>query len=139
MEISAEQAGELARVAQRHGLRLVVAFGSRATGRTRSDSDLDLAVLPSSGEDLPLSAFADLVADLSRVFPGVEVDVSLIPHADALFLKKIFDTGMRLFGDETEFRRFRVYAFRRFSEYQPYLRQEAQAARALIHRLRHAG
>ena len=139
MEITAQQVLDLARVADQYGLRLIVAFGSRATGRTHPASDLDLAVLPEPGTDMSLGALADLTADLSRAFLGAEVDVSIISQADALFLKKIFETAVLVHGDETEFRRYRVYAFRRFSEYQPYLRREAQAARALIHRLRHAG
>jgi len=81
MEISPEQAQELARVAERHGLRLIVAFGSRMTGRSHAGSDLDLAVLPKPGKSISM----------------------------------------------------------RFSEYQPYLQREAQAARALIRWLRHAG
>jgi predicted nucleotidyltransferase len=139
MEISPEQANELARVAERHGLRLIVAFGSRVTGRSHAGSDLDLAVLPKPGKSISMRSFGELAADLSRVFPQVEVDLSVIPYADALFLKKIFETAVLLSGEETDFRRYRVYAFRRFSEYRPYLQREAQAARALIHRLRHAG
>ncbi len=139
MEIAQQQTRDLAHLADQHALRLIVAFGSRVTGRTHSASDLDLAVLPAPGTDMSPSALADFAADLSRVFPGVEVDISIISYADALFLKKIFETAVLLYGDESEFRRYRVYAFRRFSEYEPYLRREAQAARALIRRLRHAG
>ncbi|MDI6773398.1 MAG: nucleotidyltransferase domain-containing protein [bacterium] len=138
MHISGQQERDLTGVAEKHGLRLIVAFGSRATGKGRPESDLDLAVLPSSGAEVPIRVLGDLIADLAGIFPGVEVDVSLIPRADPLFLKKIFETGVLLHGDEVEFRRYRVYAFRRYSEYLPYLRIEEAATRRLVERLRRA-
>jgi predicted nucleotidyltransferase len=138
MRITSEQARDLAGVAERHGLRLIVAFGSRATGRAHPNSDLDIAVLPKPGREISLHSLAGLAADLSGVFPTAEADVSLIPHADPLFLKKIFETGILLYGDEAEFRRYRVYAFRRHSEYLPYLRLEEAATRRLVRRLSHA-
>jgi predicted nucleotidyltransferase len=125
-------------VAARHGVRLIVAFGSRATGRAHAKSDLDIAVLPEPGREVSLGDLADLAAALARIFPDVEVDVSLMPHADPLFLKKIFETGVLLHGDAAEFRRYRVYAFPRFSEYLPYLRLEEEATRRLVRRLSHA-
>ena len=138
MRITSEQARDLAGVAECHGLRLIVAFGSRAMGRSHPGSDLDIAVLPEPGREVSLRGLAGLAADLSRIFPAVEADVSLIPRADPLFLKKIFETGILLYGDEAEFRRYRVYAFRRHSEYLPYLRLEEAATRRLVSRLSHA-
>lgn len=139
MQTSEQQARDLAGVAERHGLRLVVAFGSRVTEKDHPGSDLDLAVLPSSGAEVPISTLSGLIADLAGIFPDDRVDVSLIHHADPLFLKKIFETGVLLHGDEAEFRRYRVYAFRRYSEYLPYLRIEDAATRRLVERMRHAG
>ena len=138
MHISGQQERDLTGVAEKHGLRLIVAFGSRVTGKDHPKSDLDLAVLPSPGAEVPVGTLADLSADLARIFPGVEVDVSLMPHADPLFLKKIFETGVLLHGDEVEFRRYRVYAFRRYSEYLPYLGIEEAATRRLVEGLRRA-
>jgi predicted nucleotidyltransferase len=138
MEIAAQQSHDLADLAERHGLRLIVAFGSRAAGREHPGSDLDIAVLPRQGVEISFRGLADLAADLEEVFPAAEVDASLIPHADPLFLKKIFEGGVLLYGDEVEFRRYRVYAFRRYSEYLPYLRLEEEITSKLVARLRHA-
>lgn len=138
MEVQTHQAEALAGIARRFGLRLIVAFGSQTAGRTHPGSDLDLAVLPTPGNEITFDVLADMIAKLSKVFPRVDVDVSLIPHADPLFLKKIFETGVLLCGDAVEFRRYRVYAFRRYSEYLPYLRVEEAATRALVQRLHHA-
>jgi predicted nucleotidyltransferase len=136
--LTPDQGDHLARIAARHGLRLIVGFGSRVRGQPHPRSDLDLAVLPSAGADLQLEAFSAMLADLSTVFPGVELDLVFLPHADPLLLKKIFETGVLLHGDPVEFRRYRVYAFRRYSEYLPYLRLEEEATRRLIRQLRHA-
>jgi predicted nucleotidyltransferase len=138
MQLTARQAEDLATLATRFGLRLVVAFGSQVAGRSHPGSDLDIAVLSAPGRDVTFRDLADMTADLSRVFPGVDVDVSVISHADPLFLKKIFETGVLLYGDPVEFRRYRVYAFRRYSEYLPYLRLEEETTRRLVRRLRHA-
>lgn len=138
MHITEQQARDLTGVAEKHGLRLIVAFGSRVTGKDHPDSDLDLAILPSPGAEVPIGTLSELIADLAGIFPSVEVDVSIIPHADPLFLKKIFETGVLLHGDEVEFRRHRVYAFRRYSEYLPYLQIEEAATRRLVEGSRHA-
>ncbi|MDR7520999.1 MAG: nucleotidyltransferase domain-containing protein [Armatimonadota bacterium] len=138
MDLTAQQAERLAQVAARFGLRLIVAFGSRATRRVHAGSDLDLAILPAPGREIGFRELADLLADLFAIFPDADVDLALIPHADPLFLKKIFETGVLLYGDAVEFRRYRVYAFRRYSEYLPYLRLEEAATRALVRRLCHA-
>lgn len=138
MEVAARQAEDLAELAERHGLRLIVAFGSRAKGKAHPGSDLDIAVLPKQGVEISFRGLVDLAGDLQRVFPDAEVDASLIPHADPLFLKKIFEGGVLLYGAEVEFRRYRVYAFRRYSEYLPYLSLEEEATRRLVSRLSHA-
>jgi predicted nucleotidyltransferase len=128
----------LADLGRRFGLRLVVAFGSRVTGRAHPDSDLDVAILPSQAP-VSFATLADISAELSRLFRGVEIDIGLIPRADPLFLKKIFETGQLLVGDQRLFADYRVYAHRRYGDYLPYLRLETEATRRMIAVLRHAG
>ncbi|MDR7556540.1 MAG: nucleotidyltransferase domain-containing protein [Armatimonadota bacterium] len=138
MTITPEQHQHLARIAAQHRLRMVVAFGSAVTGKVHATSDLDLAVLPEESADLALQDLAALLDALDRAFAPLKVDLVVLPRADPLLLKKIFETGVLLHGDERDFRWYRVYAHRRFSEYQPYFRLEAQATRALVRRMRHA-
>jgi predicted nucleotidyltransferase len=137
--VTPAQRERLTQIAQRYQLRLVVAFGSAVTGRTHPASDLDIAVLPNRDVDLSLHDLAHLTADLTQVFAPAEVDLALIARADPLFLRKIFETAVLLHGDGRDFRWQRVYAFRRFSEYLPYLRLEARSTRALVQRMRHGG
>lgn len=62
-------------------LRFAILFGSRARGRARPDSDIDVAILP---EDSALSLMEEhtLAAELERV-AGAPVDLVRIDHAPA--------------------------------------------------------
>jgi predicted nucleotidyltransferase len=135
LALTPDQRERLAHVAQRYRLRLILAFGSAVTGRTHAGSALDVAVLPEPGVDLSLQDLARLTADLADVFAAADVDLALVSQADPLSLCRISETAVLLYGDERTFRWYRGYALRRFSEYLPYLRLEAQATRALVRRL----
>ncbi len=118
-------------IARKHGIRLMVQFGSSVSGRTHPRSDLDVGVLV---ERMPptADAYGDLDADMGTLFPGRELDLAIINRADPLFLKKITDHCTLLFGSERELHRLKMYAFKRFQDHQPYLALErAYVARAI--------
>lgn len=121
-------------VFEAHGLKLAVMFGSLAAGTARPESDLDIAV---DRGDRPreFGELGRLVTDLVEAArqAGVdrEIDVAYLNHADPLFLKKIFETAMLLYGSEREFRAWRLRAFRYYQDFKPYLKLEASAARRL--------
>jgi predicted nucleotidyltransferase len=125
----------LEQVAQRHGVRLLLAFGSQATGRTHSASDLDLAVLVDPAER---SDWLDLMADLQEVFPGREVDLAWLNRADPLFAWRIFAHAELLFGDPADFAARKAYAWRRYVEYAPFLALERTAVRRRLAEYRDA-
>lgn len=78
----------LARELAREGdVRLAVLFGSRARGRARPGSDLDLAVR-APGADL-LGIAGRLSAAL-----GIDVDVVSLDHADIPLLAEIVEHGV---------------------------------------------
>jgi len=100
-------------IAGRFGLKLIVRFGSTATGLARAGSDQDLAVLPA--KRLSLMRQARLVADLGECLGGPEVDLTLLTSDDGLLLFRVANEGIPLYeATPTAFLEFRSYAARRF-------------------------
>lgn len=113
-------ADQLEPLAQKHGIVLILRFGSSVTSRPHAGSDIDLAVLV---ERLPpsLAAHADLLRGLQELYPGKEVDVAFINRADPLFLKKITDVCRLVYGSARDFQRMKIYAFKRYQDHRRYL------------------
>jgi predicted nucleotidyltransferase len=114
---------QLDEVARRHGIRLMVTFGSAVTGRTHDASDLDIAVLLEQ-PDQSLGERADLHHDLQRVFAGREVDLAILNRADPLFLKQVTERCSLLYGSARRLHELTLYAFRRYQDHRKYLALE---------------
>ena len=118
---------DLKTIAEKHGILLVLRFGSAVTGKAHPRSDVDVAVLL----DRPTLSFrehADLALDLQQLFPNEEVDLAVINHADPLFLKKITDDCQILFGSVGQLQRLKIYAFKRYQDHRKYFDMERQYA-----------
>jgi uncharacterized protein len=113
----------MADVTRRHGIRLLVEFGSSVTGHLHARSDHDLAVLLDRVPD-SLVAYTDLLADLQDLFPEREVDLAILNRADPLFLKKITERCRLLHGSHRDFHQLRMYAFRRYQDHRRFLALE---------------
>ncbi len=123
MRISPKQKREVARIARKHDLKLVVLFGSFATGENRPESDMDIAVL--GKRDVSFEVSVDLINDFMKVFHE-NVDLSVINKANPLLLQQISQSAVLLFGKEKEFFSFKLLAFRRYHDYAPYFEIEKQ-------------
>ncbi len=121
----------LADVAARHGIVLVVQFGSSITGASHARSDTDLAVLLAD-PDVSFVRLAELDDDLHALMPDRPVDVAVINRADPLFLKKILETGRLLYGSERRFQELKLYAFRRYQDHRRYLQLERAYVRRAV-------
>ena len=128
---------DLARIAQKHGIRLLLQFGSTVGGQVHSRSDVDLGVLL---EQLAptFRQHAEALLDLQALFPNREVDLAVLNHADPLFLKKVTDHCRLLHGSPADLRRLQLSAFKRYHDYRRYLDLErrfvAQAVAGLAGR-----
>ena len=118
---------DLKTIAERHGIFLVLRFGSMVSGKTHARSDVDIAVLLNH-PDLSFEEHADLLRDFQQLFPEQEVDLALINHADPLFLKRITDDCQILFGPVERLQRLRIYAFKRYQDHRKYFDLERQYA-----------
>ena len=123
MEISQEQQQKLARLVLQYQLELILLFGSAVTGRKHPHSDTDIAVLR-RGSELGYQEYSDLVHDLHGIFPDQEIDLSLINHADPLFLKKITENCQILYGDFSKLQSLKLYAFKRYQDHKRYFEME---------------
>jgi len=106
---------ELDQIAQRHGIRLLLQFGSTVSGQVHERSDVDLGVL-----------LGDLDHDLHALFPGRKLDLAILNRADPLFLKQVTDNCRLLHGSEAELRRLKLYAFKRYQDHRKYLDLECR-------------
>lgn len=82
-------------VEQEPQVRLVVMFGSQATGRATSRSDLDIGILPMD-EELTADDEATLVSALSAA-ANAEVDLIRLDHTDPLLGREVARSGKCIF------------------------------------------
>lgn len=113
----------LEEIARTHGILLMLRFGSTVSGHTHPRSDLDIAVLLRRPA-LSFEELAELTHDVQALFPGQEVDLAVINHADPLFLKKITEHCSLLYGTPGRLLELKCYAFRRYQDHRPYLAME---------------
>jgi len=129
MKITLAQKKEIAKIAKKNGLELVMLFGSFATGENREDSDLDIAVL--GEKDVDFKKTLNIIQSLSVVFKK-EVDLSVMNRANPLLLHQIEQNAVLLFGKDEKFVEFKLRAFRRYHDYAPYFEMEIQLNKELI-------
>jgi predicted nucleotidyltransferase len=115
----------LADIARRHGIRLLLQFGSSVSGATHPRSDVDLAALVEQ-PTLSLPERMDLLHDLQALHPDREVDLVVINRADPLLLKKIVDNCRLLHGPVQRLQELKMYAFRRHQDHRKYFERERE-------------
>ncbi|TKB72442.1 MAG: nucleotidyltransferase domain-containing protein [Nitrospira sp.] len=115
----------LGEIAQRFRIRLILQFGSTVTGPTHDRSDFDLAVKLDS-PDVSLQTVLEMQEALQAQFPGREVDLAILNRADPLFLEKIVESCRLLFGTPQDLACLRLYAFKAYQDFRPYLELERQ-------------
>ena len=112
-------------IARRHGIRLLLQFGSSVSGTVHPRSDVDLAVLVEQ-PSLSLQQRGDLLHDLQALHPDREVDLVVINRADPLLLKKIVDSCHLLYGPVRRLQELKMYAFKRHQDHRKYFEQERE-------------
>ena len=118
MELITKQEEKINEIAKEYGLRLILLFGSRASGKTHKESDYDIAYLP---ENILSDDSANrLNVALTGVFRCERVDTVDIKTASPLLLYGIFRQCQILFQqDNSDFSTYRAYAFKKFVEAKP--------------------
>lgn len=109
------------------GIKLVILFGSQATKKAGKNSDTDVAVL--SDHPLTLEEKTEIGIEVAGMFNISEdtVDVVDIWHAPPLLQHEIASNGKLIFGDNFDFIRFRVLAWKRYLDTAKFRRAREQA------------
>lgn len=128
---------KLTKISEKFGLSLVIVFGSYASGKTHQSSDLDIAVKIKDQSQI-VKIFLDLNCELQELFPKNKIDLAFINHADPLFLKKISEQCILIFGNETDFNEFKAYAYKRFIDHKKYLEMEKSYVDKVIGKVKFA-
>jgi predicted nucleotidyltransferase len=110
-------------LARRHGIELLLRFGSTVTGATHPHSDLDLGVVVRD-PDMGFDRLAALQSDLQDQFGDLRVDLAILNRADPLFLKKVLERCELLLGDPSRLAELRCLAFRRYVDHRRFLDME---------------
>jgi len=119
----------IAKIAKKFHLNLILIFGSFASGKNRKDSDLDIAVLGVS--EISFTDQISLINEFSSVF-NKNIDLSILNKANPLLLSQVSKNSMLLFGKRSEFLKFKLYAFRVYNDYAPYFEMEKNLNKKII-------
>lgn len=95
MVITEQIKRELAVLARKYGIALLVLFGSQATGQTNKKSDIDIAYSPR--EPMSLEKENAMAVTLFDVFKTTRIDLVNLSIASPLLLKQIMEKGKVLF------------------------------------------
>lgn len=113
-------------LADKLNIRLVLVFGSYASGKTHKTSDLDIAVMLKERPPKFSETYFDVYEGLQKVFPDKEIDLAFINYADPLFLKKISETCILLYGKQQDYHEFKMLAYKKYIDHKRYLKLEKE-------------
>ena len=111
---------KIKKLAEKYNLSLVLLFGSQASGKTHSQSDVDLAFL--TAVSMSLKNIAEMQDDFSETLKLEKIEMIALNGAHPFLLKQAAIKGRALYEKESSlFAKFKIYAFKRFMEAKPLL------------------
>ena len=118
MHITESQKHEIAELAKKYGLFLVVLFGSQATGKTHTGSDVDIGVI--AGNDFDYKQAHALEEKLASLFKRLDIEVVNLRQVSPLLLKRVAGNGKLLYENRPgQFIRLKVRAVRAYADTAP--------------------
>lgn len=109
---------KIVEIAKKYGFKLVVLFGSQATGRVHKKSDVDIGYL--SERAIDYRELYDITLELSRIFNNPDIELVNLNNVSPELKKQVADQGIVLHEDNTVlFDLFKVRAHRAYMETKP--------------------
>ena len=112
-------ASKFKKIAQKFNLKLIILFGSLAKNIANTYSDADIAVLQK--KKLSLKNELLLRKEFFNIFKK-EIDLVFLQSLGPLMLGQIAKDGKLLYGDEKEFKNFKIYAAKTRIDFEPYFK-----------------
>lgn len=121
IEITPEKQEIIRKMADKYGLNLVLLFGSQVKGKTRKESDYDVAYL--ADRKLSFGDEGEVIINLAKIIGARDerlINLSDIGKAGALLLKEIFDKHQVLFcADRNIYDSYKIFSVKNFLENRP--------------------
>lgn len=114
--------------ARRHGVVLLLQHGSTVHGTAHRASDVDLAALFDSENEIT-RRYWELSSELQSLASGRDVDVVLLNHADPLLLKKVTERCHLIYGPASRLHELTLYAYKRYQDHRRFLAMEREYVR----------
>lgn len=126
IKITPKQQRQINKISRKHNLKLAIVHGSYATGKQRTGSDLDIAVL--GKKKLDFNDIIKLISEFGDVFGNNkerEIDLKSLHNADPLFCWQVMQHSALLYGKSIDYQEFKAFAFRQYIDHKPLLRLES--------------
>lgn len=121
IEITPEKQEMIRRMADKYGLNLILLFGSQVKGKTRKESDYDIAYL--ADKKLSFEDEGGMIINLAKIIGARDeriINLSDIGRAGVLLLKEIFDRHQIIFSaDRNIYDSYKIFAVKNFLENRP--------------------
>lgn len=105
-------------IAKKYNLKMILLFGSQASGQAHKESDFDIAYL--SERELDLTEESRLIIELIPIFKSENIDLVDLQKATPLLFYAIFNNCRVVYKkDELIFPSMRAYAFKKYIETKP--------------------
>jgi len=110
---------KIKRLVRKHGLELLLIYGSVAKGQAKKNSDIDVAFRSVSKVN-----FLGLMADLVEILEFSKVDLVNLDTANPLLLSQIVSDYVVLYGKKRAVDNLEIRAFTRYVDFKPFFDME---------------
>lgn len=111
-------------LAEAYGITFAIAFGSQVSGQTHPQSDIDLAI--KLKKPLTLKEELALTSELSQFYEK-EADLCFLDeNISALLYGEWAKNSQLIYGDEEEYTSFCIEALKKFLDFEPYFKLQAE-------------